>query len=126
MKIMSTLTVLIAEDDTNTRMTIRVMLHEIGIEDVHEAEDGQAAEEFIAAEEHKIDLIISDWNMPRKTGYDFLEYVKGNKLNIPFLMVTARADQNSVVNAKSTGVNGYLLKPFTIEELKRKIHVIFK
>lgn len=126
MKIMNTLTVLIAEDDTNTRMTIRVMLHEIGVEDVHEAEDGQAAEDFIAAEEHKIDLIISDWNMPRKTGYDFLEYVKGNKLNIPFLMVTARADQNSVISAKSTGVSGYLLKPFTIEELKRKIHVIFK
>ncbi len=124
MHIPGTLNVLIVEDDYNTRITIRVMLQEIGIRTIFEAEDGKAAEEAISENRGKIDLVISDWNMPNKTGFEFLKDLRANRPDIPFLMVTARADQDSVVTAKNTGVNGYLLKPFTLEELKKKIFCV--
>ena len=44
--------------------------------------------------------------------------------NFPFLMVTARADQSSVLEAKSSGVTGYISKPFSASQLEAKLRVI--
>ena len=126
MKNPAILNILIVEDDHNTRTTIRVMLHEIGVKTIFEAEDGKSAEETLSASRGNISLIISDWNMPNKTGFEFLKGLQVTHPDIPFLMVTARADQGSVVNAKNFGADGYLLKPFTLEELKKKLFTVLQ
>lgn len=117
---------LIADDEEDARATIRLMLEEIGIGKIFEAEDGETAVEFIEMRSDEIDFIISDWNMPQKTGFDFLKHINNTAPDIPFLMVTGRADQSSVTEAQKTGVSAYLLKPFTLEELRRKVVFMLK
>ncbi len=117
---------LIADDEEDARTAIRLMLNEIGIGRIYEVEDGETALELFEMRREEIDFIISDWNMPQKTGFDFLKHINGNNINIPFIMVTARADQGSVLNAQKTGATAYLLKPFTLEELRRKVFFVLQ
>lgn len=121
MKIPGNLHILIAEDDDNTRKTIRVMLKELGITQIFEAADGESASQFLKTNLNTLDLVISDWNMPNKSGFEFLQDLRESHPHVPFLMVSARADEHSVIDARKAGVSGYLRKPFTLNELQNKI-----
>lgn len=120
------LKILLVEDDLNTRSTIRAMLAEIGIHQVFEATNGHEADQFIEIEAADIDMVISDWNMPEKTGLDLLLNLRIAKPNMPFIMVTGRADSNSVHDAVTAGVTSYIRKPFSIKELESKITAAYK
>ena len=113
--------ILVAEDDSNTRATIRMMLMEMGITQVFEAGDGKMAQDFVDSDTMDINLVICDWNMPHKTGFEFLREIRTSHPTLPFLMITARADQNSVIEAKEAGVTAYLRKPFTLAELESRV-----
>jgi two-component system, chemotaxis family, chemotaxis protein CheY len=67
-----------------------------------------------------IDFIISDWIMPEMTGIEFLRACKEDETikNIPFVMVTAQARKDSVLEAIKSGVDNYVVKPFTPEKPK--------
>lgn len=116
---------LIADDESEVRSTIRDMLQRIGITRIYEAVDGNSAIKILDGRPESIDFIISDWNMPQKSGFEFLKYVNDNYINIPFIMITGRADHDSVLSARSSGVSSYIVKPFTIEELRRKIATVY-
>ncbi len=116
---------LIAEDESEVRSTIRDMLQRIGITRIYEAVDGNSAIKILDGRPESIDFIISDWNMPQKSGFEFLKYVNDNYVHIPFIMITARADHDSVLSARSSGVSSYIVKPFTIEDLRRKISTVY-
>ncbi len=126
--------VLLVEDDQNVRMSIKAMLQEIGITNIHEASDGQKAlaklDELSEREENgqdeTISLIICDWNMPHKTGIEFLREVRQIHPEMPFLMVTARSDHESVTAAKENKVTGYIRKPFSFEDISKKVATILK
>lgn len=119
--------VLLIEDDTNTRSTLRMMLQEMGITQVYESTNGSDAMEYVDKTEGKnLDLVICDWNMPGKTGFEVLEEIRAIDTELPFLMVTARADQESVTDAKDAGVSGYIRKPFTLDELEKKVKAVIK
>mgnify|MGYP001412614474 CR=1 FL=1 len=113
--------ILLVEDDINALNTLKMMLQEIGITNVFETKNGDEASQFIDFDAVKIDLIISDWNMPKKTGIDLLKDIRNQMPDIPFIMTTGRADVNSVLDAADLGVTGYLRKPFSINELEDKI-----
>jgi two-component system chemotaxis response regulator CheY len=68
-------------------------------------------------------LVISDWNMPEMDGLELLKKVRGIKSlkGLPFLIVTADALENDMVQAVKAGVSGILLKPFDMKQLKEKI-----
>ena len=70
-------------------------------------------------------LVISDWNMPSMTGYDFLQEVRGDPglKQTPFIMVTAESKIENVIAAKKAGVNNYIVKPFDAQTLRAKIRV---
>lgn len=74
----------------------------------------------------EFDLIISDWNMPNMTGLELLNYVRTEKQlkNIPFLMITAEAQRENIIEAAKAGVSQYIVKPFTEEALQEKIESI--
>jgi two-component system chemotaxis response regulator CheY len=120
------LRVLIVEDDPLTMATLKAMMEEMGAEDIYEASDGIAADIFIKEAALMIDFIICDWNMPNKTGFEFLKGLRKIYTDLPFLMVTARADENSVADARKAGVNGYICKPFRYEQLEHKVKSILK
>lgn len=115
------LKVLVVDDFATMRRIIKNVLKQIGFTKILEADDGTSALEVL--KENEIDLIISDWNMPRMTGLDFLKTVRKepSTKDIPFLMVTAEAQKDNVIQAVQAGVSNYLVKPFTADSIKIKL-----
>jgi two-component system chemotaxis response regulator CheY len=116
---------LTVDDFSTMRRIVRNILRQLGYNDIAEAEDGAVALEHL--KQHKVDFVICDWNMPNMTGLELLKAVRAdaNLKDIPFLLVTAEALKENVVEAVKAGVNGYIVKPFTAETLKEKIDAIF-
>ena len=64
--------------------------------------------------------------MPNMTGVELLRQVRSVDADMPFIMITGRKDQDSVLEAKAAGITGYITKPFSIVELERKVRAIAK
>ena len=118
--------ILIVDDFSTMRKIVRNCLKQLGFNNVTEAEDGVQALEKLQGS--KFDLIISDWNMPNMMGIDLLRAVRsdGTLKTIPFLMVTAEAKKENVIEAAKAGVSNYIIKPFTADSLREKLDIIFK
>jgi two-component system, chemotaxis family, chemotaxis protein CheY len=117
--------ILVVDDFSTMRRIVKNCLKQLGFDNVAEAEDGQAALNKLQSGEFK--FIISDWNMPNMMGIDLLKAVRGDaKLKaIPFLMVTAEAQKENVLEAAKAGVSNYIIKPFTADVLQTKMEAIF-
>lgn len=118
--------ILLVEDQNDARAMMRTMLGELGITQIFEATDGREALRFMDSAFDFVDLVICDWNMPAMSGMDFLKQLRTVDPALPFLMVTGRSDMDSVVEAKSAGVNGYIKKPFSPAQLEVKLRVAKK
>lgn len=121
---LSDLKILIVEDQSEARLMVRNMLTMMGINQVFEAKDGKKAFEFIDDAPELVDLIICDWNMPGMSGVELLRQFRSVDFETPFLMVTGRTDKLSVLEAKNSGVSGYIGKPFSPDQLEAKIRAI--
>lgn len=122
--------ILVVDDMGTMRKIIKNMLSKLGCTNLDEAEDGKPAWDMIvnAHESGKpFDFIVSDWNMPGMTGLDLLVRVREDQrfTKLPFLMITAEAEQSNVVIAVKAGVSNFIVKPFSITTLKEKIDKIF-
>ncbi len=117
--------VLIVDDFSTMRRIVRNILRQLGFTNVVEADDGTTAWEVLNRE--KIEFIVSDWNMPQMTGIDLLRKVRASEqfADIPFLMVTAEAQQENIIEAVQAKVSNYIVKPFTADTMKQKIDKIF-
>ncbi len=118
--------ILIVDDFATMRRILKNILKQLGFTNITEADDGTTALEEL--EKIKFDMIISDWNMPKMTGLDFLKTVRSKDefKHIPFLMVTAEAQKQNVIEAVKAGVSNYVVKPFTAEQISDKLNKIFK
>ena len=67
--------------------------------------------------EPKIDLIISDINMPKMDGLEFLEELRKDNSNMPFVFVTARDEPDKMLKAIQLDINNYVLKPINLQNL---------
>lgn len=121
----STLRILIVDDFSTMRRVIRNLLSELGYKSMREAEDG--AQAIAALEQHEVDFVVLDWNMPNTPGIEVLRWARSNERygQLPVLMVTAEATREQIVEAAGLGVNAYILKPFTAATLKKKLDQIF-
>ncbi len=113
--------VLVVDDFQNMRKMIIRMLRQMGFANFFEAENGLAALKVL--EEERIDMLISDWNMPQMSGIELLSHVRDNSewKKIPFLFVTGEATQENIVEAARKKVSGYIVKPFSAHTLQEKI-----
>lgn len=118
--------ILIVDDMLTMRKIVTKILRELGFVDITEAVDGQEAWE--RAQTGKFGLIISDWNMPRCSGLEFLKRVRAdqNLAHTPFLLVTAEAERDQVAEAIKSGVDQYVVKPFSKDGLKTKLEMTYK
>ncbi|PIE71472.1 MAG: response regulator [Deltaproteobacteria bacterium] len=116
--------VLIIDDFSTMRRILKNILKQLGFTNITEADDGTTALEVLQKQD--VDLIISDWNMPKMTGIDLLKRVRADARlkNIPFLMVTAEAQKQNVIEAVQAGVSNYVVKPFTAESISNKLEKI--
>jgi two-component system, sensor histidine kinase and response regulator len=85
------------------------------------AKNGKEAIKYL--EENTVDFIISDWNMPNVSGIELLKFVRKNEAmaHIPFMLVTAEVQRESVSSAIAEGVNEFLVKPFTPASFSNKV-----
>ncbi len=113
--------VLIVDDARVARQIVKRMLKEIGFSQFVEADNG--ADALALAKKEKIGLVLSDWNMPKMTGIEFLKQLRADAQgkSTPFIMVTAERMENNIVEAVQAGVTAYIKKPFGAKELEVKI-----
>jgi two-component system chemotaxis response regulator CheY len=118
------LKVLVVDDQESVRKMTSLILGQIGIRHIHEAENGTKAMEIASLQ--PIDLIISDYYMDGMDGLELLRAVRGHPVvrRVPFILLTGRGDRELVVKAAQAGVNNYLIKPFTPQVLRQKIEQV--
>ncbi len=124
--ILENLKILLVEDAAVMRKIELKALATIGFDNVLEAGDGDEAISKLETVEG-IDLIISDWNMPNKDGYELLLWVRSQERfeKVPFIMATGQGDMKQEKKARDAGVDGFIAKPFNADELKKKIESVF-
>lgn len=118
---------LLVEDAQGMRKLIGTMLKGMGFKDILEAEDGSEA--WKQLEKYDVDMVLTDWNMPVMDGLQLVEKIRSspNYDELPIVMFTARATKEDVVRALQTGVDTYVTKPFTPQQLGNKIKsVLFR
>ncbi len=117
--------VLVVDDFATMRRIVKNILTQLGFKNIVEADDGATAVDLLKNE--KVDLIISDWNMPKMTGLELLQHVRADAAmaDIPFVMVTAEAQQDNIILAVKAKVSQYIVKPFTAETLGEKLEKVF-
>ncbi|MDB9744178.1 response regulator [Fibrobacterales bacterium] len=115
--------VLVIDDSKVSRKVQAIALAELGLaeDDIVEAE--KAKEAFKIFGQKEIDLILLDWNMPEITDVDFIRIFKTKfpETKIPIVMVTSDGRKESIVEASSLGVSGYIVKPIDRKEFKAKV-----
>jgi two-component system chemotaxis response regulator CheY len=117
--------VMIVDDFATMRRILRNILKQIGFKNIIEADDGKHALKELKKE--KVDLIMCDWNMPEMPGIELLKNVRSDDelKKIPFVMVTAEAQKDNILEAVKLGVSNYVVKPFTAETITEKLNKIF-
>lgn len=118
----SELRVLVVDDTIAMRTILKSLLRNMGVINIIEAANGKAALKIL--QENKIDLILSDWNMPEMNGIELLRKVREDirLKNIPFVMISAEATSENITQAIRLQVNQYLIKPVSAAQLEQKIN----
>ena len=101
--------ILLVEDSDLQREVAKSHLEDLGFDRVVEAKDGREAYRYL--QKRKVDLIISDWEMPEMDGLELLSRIRQNAIleNIPFIILTVFDDKEKIVAAVKEG-NGYFLQ----------------
>jgi two-component system chemotaxis response regulator CheY len=111
--------VLVADDSSTMRKIILRSLSDVGVSSATEAADG--AEAVALFQKGKFDLVLTDWNMPNKTGLDVVREIRALGSPVPIIMITTEAEKGRIVQAIEAGVSDYLLKPFDRDTLRQKL-----
>jgi two-component system chemotaxis response regulator CheY len=113
--------ILIADDSKAMRLVINHMLKQAGFRghDIIEAADGNEA--FDAIHRDDPDLIISDWNMPGRTGIEVLQEIRAAGIDTTFGFVTTEISPEMRMLAESAGSSFLIGKPFTPDDFQRAL-----
>lgn len=112
------------------RDLVKSQLRALGLKNVVEASDGQSAMQVIensASVGHPIELVISDWNMPKMTGLELLKQVRASDAftNLPFILLTSESERDQVTEAILAGVSQYIVKPFAAKSFEDKVRAVW-
>ncbi len=120
---MSEVKALIVDDSSVMRKIVERALRQAGIAlgTVLEASSGKEGLEILRRE--KVQLILSDINMPLMDGLEFLRTLRAEKLadGVPVVMITTESSEEHVRQAIVAGAQGYLRKPFTADQVKERV-----
>jgi two-component system, chemotaxis family, chemotaxis protein CheY len=120
--------ILIVDDEPLIQKLVLGVLTSLGFSNVSVANSGRKAQALIS--KNKFDIIITDWRMDDLDGMDIINYVRGSKTppfcNTPIIMLTGNTEDYYVKAAINAGVNGYLIKPFSAEQLVKRIRAVIE
>ena len=115
-----------ADDDRIVRRIVVAKLSGLGYE-VKEAEDGQEALDLIVGGEVP-DLLITDSLMPRMNGLELVRSIRsspdGALSTLPVIMLTSRQGEHDVIEGLETGLDDYVTKPFSPDELVARVRTV--
>jgi len=111
--------ILIVEDEPRMRRLLEISLGEEG-HTVHTAQDAEAGLKCFQRE--AIDLILTDLNLPGMNGLEFLQEAKRWNASVPVVVMTAYGTVETAVEAMKTGASDYVLKPFSMAEMRLVIN----
>lgn len=123
--------ILIVDDSLNIRRLVVDSLQRLGFTKMVTAEDANEALKKLtqlAETPTPIDLVLSDLNMPGPSGLDFLRQVRSHAKfsKLPFLLITTEAEKGAVIEAANSGVSAYVVKPFNLDTLTRRLKDAWK
>ena len=120
---MSEIRTLIVDDSSVMRKIVERTLRQAGLDPmiVHEAGSGTEGLDVLKAQ--RVDLIVSDINMPSMDGLEFLRQIRDQNLapGVPVVMITTESSEEHVKQAIQAGARGYIRKPFTAEQVKERV-----
>lgn len=76
---------------------------------------------IVSWQQQPADLVVADWNLPDGSGLELIRAVRQSSSEIPVLMISGRADRESILAAAHLGINGYVSKPFAVDVLHRRL-----
>ena len=107
--------ILVVDDEPGMVESLRMLLTQMGYQ-VSTAENGYAATEELRHNDY--DVVVTDLMMDGTTGYDILEFVNAEQLNIPVLVLTGLGSVDAAVKALKQGAYDYVLKPFQFDSFR--------
>jgi signal transduction histidine kinase/DNA-binding response OmpR family regulator len=118
-------TILLAEDNYDLRKYISSLLSNHFI--IVEAENGLIALNKLMEQKQHFDIVISDIMMPEMDGVTLLSRVRSDERwrIIPFIFLTAKHNEEDTIQAFKMGVDDYIKKPFSEEELLYRLHAVY-
>ncbi|MDL2276075.1 response regulator transcription factor [Breznakia sp. OttesenSCG-928-G09] len=111
--------ILIIEDEASIRKLVAYDLKQVGY-DVYEAEDGLQAKEMI--EKDTYDLLLIDWMIPHISGIELVKHFRTRDVHSVFIMLTAKDEEENILEAFEAGVDDYVSKPFSPRVLLARIN----
>lgn len=122
----STLKVVVIEDEAFTRQLIAQELRQVGIRKIHQAADGGSGLQMVAL--IRPDIVFCDIHMEPVDGLKFLEALRAVRIHAiagtPVVFLTADAEEQTVFSARDLKVDGYLVKPVSPADLKKRIDAL--
>jgi len=112
--------ILIVDDYLLIRTAVHAVLSDLGFFNLFQADNGKSAQELMRKQ--PIEIVIGDWGMPLMSGLDLLVWMRTDERykRVPFMMLTAQTSPLSVGTALQSGVNAYMIKPFTVHSFASK------
>ena len=118
--------ILIVDDMKTMRLMVKGSLTKMGFENLFQAEDGVEASRILSSQ--PINFIVSDWNMPNMSGLELLQKCRKSERykHVPFIMLTAEQDAHQIKEAVKSGVDSYIIKPFSHEIFEERLGEIMQ
>lgn len=122
--------ILVVDDMPTIRELVKSQLKALGFKNIIEASDGEAALNLVVnanAVGIPVELIVSDWNMPKMTGLEFLRQVRATDAlsKTPFILLTSESERDQVTEAILAGVSQYIVKPFAAKSFEEKLRSVW-
>lgn len=115
--------ILIIEDEENLAKLLKKGLESEGYAVDHLA-DGESGQKHIEINHKDYDLVLLDLMLPKKTGFEVCQNIRGSGINTPVLILTAKCDVESKVTLLDSGADDYMIKPFVFSELMARIRAL--
>jgi two-component system chemotaxis response regulator CheY len=105
------------------RKIVERALRQAGLDLTKVVEAGSGREGLEALERERVDLIVSDINMPNMDGLEFLREIRSRELaqGVPIVMITTESGEEHVREALAAGAQGYIRKPFTPDQVRERV-----
>lgn len=122
--------ILVIDDMPSIRDLVKNTLKAMGYKNLLEAEDGEEGLKHLVQNNTAgtpIQLVISDWNMPKMKGLELLKQVRATSewKDLPFVLLTSESERDQVTEAVLAGVSQYIVKPFSAKIFEDKLKAAY-